>query len=101
MTITATIESRLVRSRDEMSLRADRGSMTSRDDINVTNLRFVSKPCAPHCANTAGTVSPVVTNGQMQRKMAKLGYTRTRLPMMVKYAISAPKLIAIRRDVAK
>jgi hypothetical protein len=34
--------------------------MTIKEDMNVTNLRFVNKPCAPHCENTAGSVSPVV-----------------------------------------
>ncbi len=54
------MDKRLVRSREEMSLSADRGSMMMSEDINVTNLRLVSTPCAPHCPNTAGSVSPVV-----------------------------------------
>jgi len=58
MTMTAMMERRLVRSREDRSLRADRGSMTRRDDMNVINFRLVSRPCAPHCANTVGMVSP-------------------------------------------
>lgn len=54
------MDKRLVRSREEMSLSADRGSMMMSEDIKVTNLRLVSTPSAPHCANTAGSVSPVV-----------------------------------------
>jgi hypothetical protein len=71
MTITAMMDKRLVRSRDERSFSADKGSIMSSEAMKVTNLRFVSRPCPPHCANTAGTVSPESLGNQQKRGQAE------------------------------